>query len=190
MQVIHGAKSQHPRSVIHITSLLPHRSNPEKTKDINAFVSKQCKIKGCRFINTAKKFTGKDLYRDEKHPNKSGTGVLVQTIKNAIGLKRIAPITNTNAKFEPKPKVAIQSQNSPADTESATQHKELEIKQILSISPFSMKLQSNQHTGSQLFKTIQECIKPILATMLDHTNLNSMDQINICTTHIQIKSLT
>lgn len=87
-KLIDTAKSFHPTAKICITSILPYRSDVRSTEDINNFIEHSAKRKRIIYVNTAAQFKGSSgLYRDEKHPNKRGTGVLVSCLKSSMGLK-------------------------------------------------------------------------------------------------------
>ena len=87
-ETLSTAKSCHPKSKIFVSGIIPLKSDPTCADDINEFIENECKRKNCVFIDTPQHFKYKqNLYRDEKHPNKKGTGVLVKTIKESMGIK-------------------------------------------------------------------------------------------------------
>jgi lysophospholipase L1-like esterase len=86
--VLDTAKQHHPRSNIHICSLLPYRAHDDGSiAEMNRSINACAQSKHCKFIDIYSRFhQNQDMYRGNKHPNVKGTAVIVSAMKKDIGL--------------------------------------------------------------------------------------------------------
>ena len=101
IDTLNVAKEHNPTSKIHICTILPNRSNPATHENINIFIRNQAARKNCHVIDLYNHFNGqRGWYRDDIHPNKTGTAEVVKLLKSSVGLKRNRPTYYREAQNE------------------------------------------------------------------------------------------
>ena len=83
-------KEYHPKANVFVCSLLPYMNEENhEIEDVNHHIQSATMKFGYQFVNTSELFKGHpEYYRDRRHPNQKGVGVIVRSIKDKLGYPR------------------------------------------------------------------------------------------------------
>ena len=86
------AKEYHPHANIYVCGILPDPDEPDTYDAINTFSENQATRKSISFIRLDSLKHVKNCFRDNRHPNRRGTGEMVKRMKTALGYEFRTPL--------------------------------------------------------------------------------------------------